>query len=75
MTCRRTIIFAGCRDACVPHVRAVVRVVSLVQEPLRSHSAWNVTTPRVLQEPRHPKPAADPSILRTSIVPPLTLGR
>jgi hypothetical protein len=75
MTRRPAITAAGSRDACVPHVRAVVRVVSLVNTPLRRESTWAFTTPHVFRRHRHPETAMLPSIPLTMIVTPLALGR
>jgi hypothetical protein len=75
MIARRGITAAGSRDACVPHVRAVVRVVALVNELRRRNSGGDFTTPRVLRLHRHLEPAPSPSIPLTMTVPPLALGR
>jgi hypothetical protein len=75
MTARGAITAAGSRDACVPHVRAVVRVVALVNELRRRNSAGDFTTPRVLRLHRHPETAPSPSIPLTMTVTPLALRR
>jgi hypothetical protein len=75
MTGRRAITSAPSPDACVPHVRGVVRVVALVKDLLRSHSAGDFTTPRTVRVHRHPDTAAHLSIPLTSIVTPLALSR
>jgi hypothetical protein len=71
----RRLFSASSRDACVPHVRAVVCVVSLVNEPLRRESTWIFTTPRGLHGHRHSETATAPSIPLTMTVTPLARGR
>jgi len=66
---------AGSPDACVPHVKGVVRAVASVQALLRRHSAGDCTTPRTLRVHRHPDTAAHPSIQLTSIVTPIAFSR
>jgi hypothetical protein len=68
MTRRRAIPSVGSRDACVPHVRDVVRSVALVTEPRTRDLAWDFTTPRVLHLHRHRE-----TVARQSIVLPLTV--
>ena len=75
MTGRRVITSARSPDACVPHVRGVVRVVASVKTLLRRNSAGDFTTPRTVRVHRHPDTAAHPSIQLTSIVTPLALIR
>ena len=66
---------AGCRDACVPHVRGVVCVVALVNARLRRHAGRDFTTPRVLHEHRHSDTGPFPAIPLSMLVTPLALGR